>query len=137
MGNRGPQKTPTAVLKARGSWRAVVRKDEPALSPSLPKCPRWLNDDAKKFWKKIAPHVFNMGIMTDADEFQLALLCDQAVFYQKASEDRDMGACTKILPSLMKLCGKFGLSPSDRAGLAVGPPKKQEDSKSRFFGEAV
>lgn len=110
-----------------------MRKDEPTPKSEKPPCPQWLSPEGKKFWKEISIVVYDMGVLTKPDRFQLALLCDQAAFYRKASEDRDMVACTKILPSLMKLCAKFGLSPSDRVGLVV-PDKPKVSDKSRFFG---
>jgi phage terminase small subunit len=57
MGLRGPQPTPTAILRARGSWLVNHRKDEPQPEKGGPPCPRWLNKDARKIWKALIPQL--------------------------------------------------------------------------------
>jgi len=48
MGERGPP--PTPVLAIRGSWRANRNPDEPQPERGRPRCPRWLDPQAKEAW---------------------------------------------------------------------------------------
>ena len=47
MGKRGPGKTPTAILKLRGSGLVPSRKGEPKPKKERPRCPLWIRRKAR------------------------------------------------------------------------------------------
>ena len=55
MGKRGPTRTPTSVLKLRGSWRAKTRGDEPTPQEGVPESPDWLSEDEQSVWDRLTP----------------------------------------------------------------------------------
>jgi phage terminase small subunit len=40
------------------------RKNEPQAPRGRPICPSWLNDDAKRAWKTVVPHLDAMGVLS-------------------------------------------------------------------------
>jgi len=159
MGKRGPARTPTKVLKMRGSWLADQRVDEPQPSPERPRCPAWLSKQAKQAWAELAPQIAAMGILGRCDRNALARYCQTWAKWRKAEEwvmehgdyvaiKNASGQVTEIkeppqvarsirlADQLLRLEQQFGLTPSARAGLAKpkdNPDENRGRSKERFF----
>ncbi len=160
MGKRGPKKTPTKILKLRGSSRANGREGE-VYADGRPKCPDWLNDKAKTVWRWLTSQLDAMGLLAKADRDTIARYCVVLVQWRQAIEALDKGGpnlpirnaegevvdykerpevarSMKLSDQLNRLNRAFGLSPADRAGLtAVQSLSKQNmPDKSRFFVKA-
>jgi transposase len=75
MGTRGPPPTPTNILAMRGSWRSKRNPHEPHPEPGRPRCPRWLDKQAKAAWKQLAPQLDRMGVLAKVDGNALARYC--------------------------------------------------------------
>lgn len=75
MGLRGPQPTPTKVLKMRGSWLAKRNPNEPKPEMGIPKCPKFLKRTARKAWKILAPQLDYMGVLAKVDQNVLTMYC--------------------------------------------------------------
>ncbi len=75
MGERGPSRTPTPILHARGSRLAASRSGEPRYPAGAPKCPAWLGRIAKAEWKRVVPMLEGQGLVTHADLAALAGYC--------------------------------------------------------------
>ena len=86
MGNRGPQPTPMAILRARGSWRGDLNRSEPRPEPGRPVCPSWLNAEAKKAWRSLVPQLAAMRVLTRIDGHALARYCLLWARWRKAEE---------------------------------------------------
>lgn len=71
MGIRGPAPTPTAILEARGSWRAAGRTGEPQPPRGKPPCPRFLTKPQRKVYHDLCRLLDQMGLLTVADGQQL------------------------------------------------------------------
>ena len=69
-GKRGPKKTPTEELEARGSWRAKGRPGTP-VSEKL-RCPSVLGEEEKKAWRYLIP---KLKALSKIDEFALERYC--------------------------------------------------------------
>lgn len=135
MGKRGPRKTPTTVLKLRGSWRAKQRRGEPAPEVAVPECPEWLDAIGQAEWERIVPELVADGLLAKRDLAALAgycasyaemVRCEQ----QRAELDGDyfetefgprMHPVVKQLHEARRLVrqflAEFGLSPATRAGV--------------------
>lgn len=166
MGKRGPAPTPTAKLKVTGSWRADARakEGEPQPSSTPPKCPAWLPKQAKLEWRKLAPELSRLGLLTLVDEGALAGYCAAYAALRKAQEtiDKDgeylmvggfydeaakewRGGQTQPHPALVErraqmkavkdFSALFGLDPSSRTRLRVpGGAKPEEGTLKAFIG---
>ena len=78
MATRGRKPLPTAIKLLegdRGKGRRPINKDEPTPSQENVKCPAWLMPEAKKEWKRLAPALMAMGILTDHDLEAFAGYC--------------------------------------------------------------
>ena len=70
MAAKGRKPLPTAlkVLEGdRGKGRRPINQNEPAPPQKNVKCPDWLMPEAKKEWKRLAPALMAMGILTEHD----------------------------------------------------------------------
>lgn len=141
MGARGPAPTPTAILNLRGSWRAKRNQHEPRPRAKRPKCPPWLDSEAKREWRRLAPELFRLGLLTCVDGDSFACYCQAWAEFKWATETLTREG--RILTAektgyqqphpavaMQRSAGKalqafgalFGLSPSARARLQVEPP---------------
>jgi len=65
MGHRGPPRTPTSVLKLRGSWRGNARGDEPEPAHDRPDCPEWLSAEERTAWDRVVALLESMRVLTE------------------------------------------------------------------------
>ena len=76
MGKRGPKKTPTVILKLRGSSLVKDRpKNEPVPVTGMPKPPEWVMGEALKEWNRKAPLLYEQGTLTLVDGNSLGAYC--------------------------------------------------------------
>ena len=99
MGKRGPKKTPTVILKLRGSSLVKDRpKNEPNPATGMPKPPAWVMGEALKEWHRKAQLLYEQGTLTLVDGNALGAYCVAHAIVHQAME-----ACTN------KKTGKMGL----------------------------
>ena len=81
-------KKPTAlhVLNGNPSKIKDLGKNEPKPVPIAPKCPAFLSVDAKKEWKRIAPRLEKLGLLTQIDMTALAGYCESWAQWKEAVE---------------------------------------------------
>lgn len=134
MGLRGPQPTPTAVLAARGSWRAMLREDK-NIKPSKPKAPDWLDAAAKKLFKKYTSKLSN--VLTKNDANVLALLCQAEIDYTNYRKnpigDIPLKVWAKNEKDLhdryFRLLREFGLTPASRGTIPQMEKPKEKGNE--------
>lgn len=152
MGERGPKRRPTELLKGQGSWRGKARdKVEPKPTKGIPRRPTWLRPEAAKYWPELAKVLSEMGVLTLADKTGLALLCEPLADYlmardvvEAAAEKEGVmfisttekgnviqhpavGVMNKAWERVVKMLREFGLTPASRAGLQVEKPPGDQD----------
>jgi phage terminase small subunit len=131
----GPKKTPTKTLEDRGSWLAKTRNGtEPEYDDSVPVCPDFLDDIAKKEWNRLVPLLTSAGVLKTTDRNALARYCvlwSKFVLLQKPGLG-DLGDLKKIDDSMRKLEACFGLTPADRSNVKVNKKLDKNDKKSYF-----
>lgn len=123
----GRPRTATEILRARGAFRKDpqrARPGEPKPAHELRKsAPANLTPPQRAAWRRIV-RICPPGVLKDSDEIVVELgACLLAEFQ---ADPAGMG--TSRIGRLMTLLGKLGLSPSDRAGLAIKP----EDDDDEF-----
>ena len=82
MAVTGRKPLPTALKELegdRGKGRRPLNKDEPMPPQDNVKCPAWLMPEAKKEWKRLAPSLISMGILTEHDMEAFAGYCQAYV----------------------------------------------------------
>ena len=132
----GRPRKPTAILKLEGAYQPSMhgyRGDEPQPT-GRPIKPKGMSADASKFWDRMVPSLTSLGIATDLDTPSLEQMCiwwgevkkllrvkkrANQWTYQFASADkqwRHYASC-------------FGMTPSDRAKLAVSGKETSDPAK--------
>lgn len=86
MGKRGPAKTPTHILKMRGSWRANEREGEPEAEPGHPPRPDALSEDAALVWDQVCDTIDGIGVLAVTDGAAIARYCEMFVRWWRANE---------------------------------------------------
>jgi len=108
-------------LEAAGSFirhpeRRAARALEPQPQGSLGDAPAHLNEDEQAVWAEIAS-LFASGVVTNQDRLAFELL---ACLISQFRHNRE-GMKSGELSLLSSLLGRFGLTPSDRSRVCVGP----------------
>ena len=68
MATRGRKPKPTALKLLEGNpGKRPINEHEPIPPKGTVKCPTWLEPEAKKEWKRLAPSLEAMGVLTQAD----------------------------------------------------------------------
>ena len=68
MAQRGRKPKPTALKMLEGNpGGRPLNTKEPKPEKKAPRCPSWLEDEAKKEWKRMAKVLENMGLLTEMD----------------------------------------------------------------------
>lgn len=156
MGRRGPIPMPTSIRMLRGNkGKRPVNPREPQPDRKPPRCPEFLEPDAKKEWKRLCKLLLKMNVLTEADGMALACLCQTWSTLGKAQRRLNETGLLFKTPSgyvqqspfvsivnvcgdiVMKLAQEFGLTPAARGRLQIGPiaPESPEKSKWDIFFE--
>lgn len=144
MGKRGPKKTPTATLERRGSWRAKERAGEPEapVGSSVPKPPKSVSGEAREIWVQIAPTLWASGRLSLDALRTFERYCRTYALWHRVMETAESGmvdrevalTLQKLDEQVRRLEAGFGLTPADRAELAI-PEQKDDGGKGRFFNK--
>lgn len=138
LAQRGRKPKPTAVKQLEGNpGKRQLNANEPKPAARAPSCPKWLDDDAKKEWRRLAKQMEQLGILTEVDMAAFAGYC-QAYARWKAAEEfiSKHGAIVKTpsgywqqvpqvaiaqqyLKQMSKFCEQFGLTPASRSRIVT------------------
>ena len=149
---KGRKSIPSKIINLRGGTRHTHRPDrdqEPQPPEKMPRCPKHLNKEARKEWRRAGRILQSIGIMTELDMAVLAGYCDAfaqwaeatikvqetGLVYKKADGTPGLNPYLRVAREaydrMMKAAVLLGLSPSSRAGLKVEKPKPK--SKTDAF----
>ena len=138
MAMAGRKPKPTALKKLegdRGKGRRPLNEREPIPPKGGVKCPAWLLPEAKKEWKRLAPALEAMGVLTMADTAAFASYCQAYARWKEAEEFITQHGSIFKTPSgyvqqvpqvsiamqnlkiMQSFCSEFGLTPASRARL--------------------
>ncbi len=131
---RGRKPKPTKLKRLAGTEPRYINENEPQVPPSMPECPDFLDDVAKRQWARLAAKLDGYGIITEIDETTLAAYCEAYSRWSQAVDHvRRNGAIVKLknseypiqnpyLPILTKafmqmhkMLVELGMSPSSRS----------------------
>ena len=138
MATRGRKPLPTAIkiLEGdRGKGRRPLNRNEPIPNADQVKCPNWLMPEAKKEWKRLAPPLIAMGILTNHDVSNFAGYCEAYARWRESEEFINQHGVMVKTPSgylqqvpqvsialqslkqMQSLASEFGLTPASRSRL--------------------
>lgn len=151
MGRRGPKPTPTAILEARGSWRAKERRAagevEPPLLTAAPRPPQGLDRRGRDMWKRLAPQLIALGVLAVTDLWALEHLCMSVDLYWQAHREIKRHGIMTLTPQGMlvenpavrvrqkaettfqRYCACFGLTPADRPKLTAAAAQGESEQE--------
>lgn len=138
MAGRGPAPKPTALKLLEGNpGHQKLNRREPRPRPIAPACPTWLSRDAKREWRRIAPELERVGLLTIVDMAGLAGYCESYSLWKRCQEkltgdgltyETDTGyirprpevaIAAGALAEIRQFCQQFGLTPSARSRLML------------------
>jgi len=143
---RGRKKKPTELKLLQGNpGKRAINKKEPK-PKGMPKCPPHLDKVAKKEWKRFAPILNKLGLLTEVDGTAFAAYCQQystwvtiSLEIAKIREKKDALTVTdedrldnlilrqrQTLQSIRAFSVEFGMTPSSRGRIQVGAGEKSD-----------
>jgi P27 family predicted phage terminase small subunit len=138
MGRRGPHPRPTALEEKLGNpGKKKKNRAEPKPEPiSTTAPPDFLDAVAQKEWKRIAPLLKDLGLLTKVDTVALAAYCQAFSDFVSASKvlakgtmfttpngyvqpRPEVGIKRTAASQILRFCQEFGMTPSSRARMVV------------------
>ena len=139
MATRGRKPKPTALKVLEGNpGKRPLNEHEPVPPKSAIRCPAWLEAEAKKEWKRLAPALEAMGILTTVDISAFAGYCQAYARWKEAEEFISKHGSIFQTPSgyvqqvpqvsiaqqnlkiMQSFCSEFGLTPATRSRIIAG-----------------
>ena len=131
---------PKALKLLQGVQKCRINFQEPVPPPGMPQPPKHLDTEAKREWRRVAPLLARMGVLTQIDGSAFALYCQThsqwvtALRHLKQDENyvcvgnnmtvyqnlwfRIAQSCSATLHRMM--C-EFGMTPSSRSRIRATP----------------
>lgn len=150
MGARGPAPKPTALKVLEGNpGHRPINRTEPKPRPVAPRCPSWLDAEAKREWRRIAPSLERIGLLTEIDGAALAGYCQSYARWRQCQHvlakegltfktesgytaaRPEVAIGNRALIEIRAFCAQFGMTPSARARMQLyeaGGDYDEEDS---------
>ena len=154
MAQRGRKPKPTALKTLEGNpGKRQLNINEPKPLAKAPSCPKWLDPEAKKEWRRLSKKMEQIGILTEIDMAAFAGYC-QAYARWKAAEEfiSKHGAIVKTpsgywqqvpqvsiaqqyMKAMQKFAEQFGLTPAARSRIVADNTKTEYiDDMDKLLG---
>jgi P27 family predicted phage terminase small subunit len=138
MVQKGRKPIPTAIKELEGNpGKRKLNHNEPKPEKKAPKCPYWLESEAKKEWRRTAKKLEELGILTEIDMAAFAGYCQAYARWREAEEFISKHGTIVKTPSgywqqvpqvsiaqtylkiMNRFCEQFGLTPSARCRIVA------------------
>ena len=155
MGLRGPipKSSELKLLAGNTGKRPIRAKKSPPVSDGAPRCPAWLDAEARAVWRVVVADLKASGILDRLDAQSLACYCQTYVRWKKAEEFlakhgevfavKDEAGRVKYLQQVPQVAiarscleiltryqREFGMTPAARARLSLEPEEQQDEFKA-------
>lgn len=159
MATRGRKPKPTAMKELEGNpGKHPLNTSEPKPNKKAPACPKWLEPEAKKEWRRLAKQMEAIGILTEVDMAAFAGYCQAYARWKEAEEFITQHGTIVKTPSgywqqvpqvsiaqtylkiMNKFAEQFGLTPSSRSRIIAsdgGPADAADGADDTGTLEAV
>lgn len=146
MAQRGRKPKPSALKELEGNpGKREINTNEPHPAKKAPPCPKWLEPDAKKEWRRLAKQMEQLGILTEVDMTAFAGYCQAYARWKEAEEFISRHGAIVKTPSgywqqvpqvsiaqtylrlMNRFCEQFGLTPSSRCRIAADSSNSDSD----------
>lgn len=143
-----------AGTNASGRKGKTKQPDDPTTNEWTARCPRWLPQRGKDYWRKIVPTLVARGVLTDLDAFSVERLCqlhaewhmcvdeinENGMFCQHVQDRGGVNSVEspavkrkdKIDGELTKLISRFGLTPKDREQIKAHKGRVSRSVRSQY-----
>jgi len=139
----GPPPKPTAIKAAEGNpGKRKLNPGDLAEAAKRPKCPAWLDEEARKKWRELTGILMERRVLRRDDQALLSQFCqDWSDLVLARRQFHDLGekrllvsteAGPRVNPllriierkteSLVRISARFGFSPADRARIMFEEP---------------
>lgn len=141
---KGKKPKPTALKKLAGNpGKRALNPGEPQPERKKPTRPRYLSDEAKKVWTRVAGELYQLGLLTRLDQHALAVYCEAVARWIHAQEmcelegyviTTDKGnliqspwvaIMNRSIEQIRQLGAEFGMTPSSRTRIHVERPDNE------------
>lgn len=138
MAQRGRKPKPTLIKQLEGNpGKRKLNEFEPKPEKRAPKCPAWLDKEAKKEWRRTAKQLEKLGVLTEVDMAAFAGYCEAYARWKEAEEFisrhgtiiktpngywqqvPQVSIAQTYLKIMIKFCEQFGLTPSSRSRIVA------------------
>ena len=156
MGSRGPKPLPANVHLLRGNPSKIpVGQLLGGIHPpvEIPRCPKHLQDEAKREWRRVAGELEGLGLISQLDRAALAgycsawaetVHCEIKIAELNAADPKGEAGLVGVTPSgyeqmsvwvqirnraydrMMKFASEFGMSPSARSRATASENRQGE-----------
>ena len=152
MGRRGPTPKPVHLKALEGNPGKRPLKGDNAKPRSVaPDCPDWLSAEAKAEWKRLAPELERLGLLTLLDRAAFSCYCqsfghwvqaqrvlrEHGMMYVTASgrvrERPEVAIAGSSLKLMRAFAVEFGLTPSSRSRFSLPDPLTDEDDEFAWW----
>lgn len=146
MAQRGRKPKPTAIKALEGNpGKRQLNVNEPKPEKKAPRCPTWLEPEAKKEWRRMVKQLEQLGILTEVDMAAFAGYCQAYARWKEAEEFISKHGTIVKTPSgywqqvpqvsiaqsylkiMNRFCEQFGLTPSSRSRIVADKPSDAND----------
>jgi len=144
----GRKPKPTALKVIQGTYRPDrANPNEPKPRVVIPPCPKFLQGDARKQYRKTAKKLARIGLITELDDMALAMLCQGWAEYLEATEQvKKSGllvkspngfpvlnpyliAANQALKKVRSLLAEFGMTPGSRSRIQAAATSDESDDE--------
>lgn len=150
----GPPPTPTRLKLLRGNpGKRPLNTKEPQPRVSIPSCPKHLNQEARKEWRRITHELAALGLISNLDRTALAIYCDAYGRWVEASDNiRQFGLIlkstsgfpiqspylailNKAIEQMRAFVVEFGMTAASRSRVVTQTSDGEDAQDERFFGQ--
>jgi len=152
MAQRGRKPKPTAIKVLEGNpGKRALNQSEPKPTKKAPRCPAWLEEEAKREWKRLSKQMEQLGILTEIDMAAFAGYCQAYARWKEAEEFITQHGTIVKTPSgywqqvpqvsiaqtylklMIKFSEEFGLTPSARSRIVSESREDRENDEMELL----
>jgi P27 family predicted phage terminase small subunit len=149
MAKRGQKPKSPAIKKLEGNRGHKPIKQSVNIVLSMPGCPKWLVAIGKAEWKRVAPRLYELGLLDKIDLAALASYCQNYAIVVQCSNyiskkggfakyieqwaktisgpPRHIAEMQKAMSQIRMFCAEFGLTPSARGRMELPTPEDEDE----------